>query len=99
LSAIITPEIQNLDAGVTTSVELDLLDYYSDTDIIGALSANGGKLPMYYQDDANIGQGSGLAPDVIKQILQAPCYMWDLAGILLSFLLQIAEMCFLMILI
>ncbi len=52
LSAIITPEIQNLDAGVTTSVELELLDYYSDTDIIGALSANGGKLPMYYQDDA-----------------------------------------------
>jgi hypothetical protein len=47
-----TPAIQNLPIGITTTVVVDLINYYSSADILATLAANGGRLPMIYHDDA-----------------------------------------------
>lgn len=50
----ITDPIQSLSVlplGVTTTVEIELLDHYSSADILNIFSP-GGILPMYYHDDA-----------------------------------------------
>jgi hypothetical protein len=48
---VITPVIQSLPVGVTSTVVVQLLNYYTSADILAALSSNNGKLPMMYHDD------------------------------------------------
>jgi hypothetical protein len=52
LAPIQTPAIQMLPVGVTRTVEIELLGYYSSAEILGRLVAESGSLSMYYQDDA-----------------------------------------------
>jgi hypothetical protein len=50
---LITTPIQILSVGETATITLNLLDYYSSSQILGAFtSAESGKLPMVYVDDA-----------------------------------------------
>lgn len=49
-----SPLIQNLPVGVKSTVVIQLLNYYTSADILGALTANSGKLPMLYHDDATV---------------------------------------------
>src|SRR5215208_1491347 len=51
---IVAPVIQSLPVDQTSTIQLELLDFYSSADILGVLSANGGLIPMSYQDDAII---------------------------------------------
>ena len=51
---IVTPVIQSLPVDQTSTIQLELLDFYSSSDILGVLSANAGLMPMSYQDDAII---------------------------------------------
>jgi len=52
LANIITPVIQGLPVDVTSTISLELLDFYSSGDILGILGANAGQLPMVYGDDS-----------------------------------------------
>lgn len=52
LPFIETLVIQGLPVGVTNTVQLELLDFFSSADILGVLTANGGRIPMRYSDDA-----------------------------------------------
>jgi hypothetical protein len=52
LPNIVSPVIQSLPVNVTSTVSLNLLDFYSSGAILGVLSANAGTLPMVYADDA-----------------------------------------------
>src|SRR5437016_1860847 len=47
LARIISPVIQTLPVGVTTTISLELLDHYGSADILGALV--GSRLPMAWQ--------------------------------------------------
>jgi hypothetical protein len=49
---VITPLIQGLPVNVKTTITIELLNFYSSADILTALAANSGKLPMLYHDDA-----------------------------------------------
>jgi len=52
LTPIVSPDIQTLPVGVTSTISLQLLDHYSSADILGALVDS--KLPMLWQDDVII---------------------------------------------
>ena len=54
LPDIITPVIQGLPLGVTSTIHLQLLGLpgYTSSAILGAFSANAGQVPMVYSDDA-----------------------------------------------
>jgi hypothetical protein len=52
LPDIVTPVIQGLAVGITATIQLDLLSFYTSGDILGVFAANAGQLPMLYQDDA-----------------------------------------------
>lgn len=57
------PEFSGLEADTLTTVQIDLLEYYSSDDIIGILS-EGGQIPMFYADDAIVsGARLILTPD------------------------------------
>jgi hypothetical protein len=51
-SDVVTAAIQGLPVGVTNTVELELLDFYSSNDILGVFTAGAGQIPMGYGDDA-----------------------------------------------
>jgi hypothetical protein len=48
------PEFENLPVDASTTVQIDLLDYYSSDDILQVLSQEGGQIPMFYADDSII---------------------------------------------
>ena len=53
LSSISDPAIQGLSVvGSTRTVQIQLLDYYTSTQIITSLNAHSGRLDFVYQDDA-----------------------------------------------
>ncbi|HIK32078.1 MAG TPA: PEP-CTERM sorting domain-containing protein [Oscillatoriales cyanobacterium M59_W2019_021] len=53
LPSIATPSIQSLPRNTTQTIELELLDFYSSSDILGVFNRNsGGLIPMTYFDDA-----------------------------------------------
>ncbi len=52
LPGIATPAIQDLPVGVTSTITIQLLDYYSSAQILGRLVDNAGTPPGYYEDDA-----------------------------------------------
>ena len=53
LTDIATIEIQGLPVGVTNTVRLELLNFYTSAEIIGALTGGTpGQIPMVYSDDA-----------------------------------------------
>jgi hypothetical protein len=52
LTNVITPIIQSLSVGVSSTVSIELLDFYTSADILGVLGAHAGSLPMVYGDDA-----------------------------------------------
>jgi hypothetical protein len=54
LSFVAPPELYSLAMNVNGTVEIDLLDYYASSDVLGVLSANAGRIPMVYRDDAII---------------------------------------------
>ena len=55
LADINTPQIQTLPNNTTATVEVELLDFYSSTEILNALTSGiEGRIPMYYADDAII---------------------------------------------
>jgi hypothetical protein len=47
----ITPILQTLSWPGTYTVQIELLNFYTSSDILNALAANGGKIPMLYHDD------------------------------------------------
>jgi hypothetical protein len=51
------PEFENLPVDTSTTVQIDLLDYYSSDDIMAVLSENG-QIPMFYADDSIISSAS-----------------------------------------
>ncbi len=51
LSRIEDPAIRTLSVGVTRTIDLELLRFYSSEDILGILSGSG-TIPMFYADDA-----------------------------------------------
>lgn len=53
LPSIATPSIQGLPRNTTQTIELELLDFYSSSDILGVFNRDaGGLIPMAYFDDA-----------------------------------------------
>jgi hypothetical protein len=53
LADINAPQIQGLSSNTTSTVELELLDFYSSAEVLGILtSADEGHLPMFFADDA-----------------------------------------------
>jgi hypothetical protein len=48
---VTTPAIQSLPVNVTSTVVIELLNYYTSADILATLGANGGRIPMLYHDD------------------------------------------------
>jgi hypothetical protein len=52
LGNVITPIIQTLPVGTASTISIELLDFYTSGEILGALSANAGSLPMVYGDDS-----------------------------------------------
>lgn len=53
LPSIATPSIQGLPRNTTQTLDLELLDFYSSSDILGVFNRNsGGLIPMAYFDDA-----------------------------------------------
>jgi hypothetical protein len=52
LGNVVTSAIQGLPVNVTSTVGIELLDFYSSGDILGALASGSGTLPMVYGDDA-----------------------------------------------
>jgi len=44
--------LRTLPLGVTTNIEVELLDYYAAADVLNLLRAQNGTLPMTYQEDA-----------------------------------------------
>jgi hypothetical protein len=54
LHRIMTPLIQGLPVGVTTTIQLELLDFYASSDILRVFTRNAGHIPMAYNDDAII---------------------------------------------
>jgi len=52
LPFVATSEIQNLPVGVTSTIQVELLEFYGSADIQSVLTANGGLMPMYYADDS-----------------------------------------------
>jgi hypothetical protein len=52
LPSINSPAVQGLSVGSTQTVQVQLLDYYSSTQILGRLTSLSGKLNFIYQDDA-----------------------------------------------
>jgi hypothetical protein len=54
LPNINTPEIQSLPVGFTSTINIELLDFYSADDILGVYTANLGNIPMLYADDATV---------------------------------------------
>lgn len=46
------PQFQNLPTGTPTTVELDLLDFYTSDEILQVLSSGNGQMPMFYADDS-----------------------------------------------
>jgi len=38
--------------GATTTLQIELLDFYKSSDILDIFNSNGGRIPMFYQDDA-----------------------------------------------
>lgn len=58
------PEFSGLESGELTTVQIDLLEYYSSDDILEVLSEEG-QIPMYYADDSIMsGARLILTPDV-----------------------------------
>jgi hypothetical protein len=58
------PEFEGLPTDTATTVQIDLLEYYSSDDILGILSENG-QIPMFYADDSIISSARlSLTPDV-----------------------------------
>jgi hypothetical protein len=54
LPPVITPTIQTLPVGVTSTVTLDLLEHYSSAAILGVVEASAGQVPVLYHDDATV---------------------------------------------
>ena len=52
LPSIGTPLIRTLPIGITTTIQLELLDFYTASDILEAFTAANGRLAMRYGDDA-----------------------------------------------
>ena len=44
--------IQTLPVNTISTFSLDMLDFYSSSDVLGSLVANSGGIPMHYHDDA-----------------------------------------------
>jgi hypothetical protein len=58
------PEFENLPVDTPTTVQIDLLEYYSSDDILQILSENG-QIPMFYADDSIISSARLiLTPDI-----------------------------------
>lgn len=49
LAPVVSPTIQNLPIGVTSTISLELLDHYTSAEILGTL--RDGTMPMLWQDD------------------------------------------------
>ena len=52
LPFITTPLIQNLAVGVTSTIDFDLLNFYTSAQVLGSLTSHSGQIPMHYEDDA-----------------------------------------------
>jgi hypothetical protein len=46
------PQFQNLPVDTPTTVELELLDFYTSDEILEILSSENGQIPMFYADDS-----------------------------------------------
>jgi hypothetical protein len=58
------PQFQNLPVDEPTTVQIDLLDFYTSDEILEILSENG-QIPMYYADDSIVSFSRlSLTPDV-----------------------------------
>jgi len=58
------PQFEDLPVDTPTTVQIDLLDYYSSDDILGVLSETG-QIPMFYADDSIISSARlSLTPDI-----------------------------------
>lgn len=59
LSDIVTATIQGLSVDVTSTIEIDLLEFYTANQIIGTLTTGTpGEVPMLYNDDAVVSYAS-----------------------------------------
>ncbi len=54
LDYALAPEIRSFPSSGHGTVEFDLMDYYTDTEILGVLKDHNGIIPMKYADDAII---------------------------------------------
>ncbi len=66
LAQIKTPVIQSLPVDRTSTIHLQLLDFYSSAAILGVFTANASKIPMRYGDDAII---SSAKLELTQQVL------------------------------
>jgi len=52
LMPTITSPIQDLPVGVTETISINLLDFFTSDEILNVLFSGGGLIPMKYQDDS-----------------------------------------------
>jgi hypothetical protein len=70
LSSIGTPLIRTLPIGITSTIQLELLDFYTASDIMKAFTAANGRIAMSYADDAIVSFAQLALEDVSSEFWQ-----------------------------